>query len=1614
MTHHFESFRLALVRRKHPLRTGSAHRARAITSALLATILVSVAFFGEVSPAGSGSSGPMLSLSRNPAFSYPGSPGGPRSGFADISDPESDPRGLRSWPDATFRLSSTSYERPVEIDLSGHSGVDVVPTELISGPNPERFSYIRKGPSFGYFVRKLPPSGNSRYDAVLYFAERATRCPGAATFKISWAPAPDIGEPTELLTIDLCSSGTLKGAVRAATLTVLGLYSPSRSLYFRLDAVSGNAALSQIRIAPAGSLGSADKVIFPDESRLDYRHRAPGDVLPPRPLDKARYRVREAVLSRFGTRFVAVASPQRLGFSYSALGIDAADLSELVVVVSTGSALRAFPLTDRYPLFEEVTQTDRPTSVRFDASDRTAGIAASLELRAPFWPEDETTSMLPAFYLDVAVTNTATTEITPEVFVAVPVRYDSRDELLCTDCYPRAITTTAGTPAVVWAALEAVGPASSPAPGTFEDSRTVRADYGLAALSPISSPTASVSPAGSGEATGGRATSSWLPASSEDSGVPVVGKRIHARKTRGHAGLVWSLGEASSGTSLSASAVLAAYIADPAVGLSTPTGESALYRFRYSSMFSDLASVLMVAASDRANQLDKARRFDDLISGREAASLGPRNAAATQSLRQLQALAYRSYVANTWWLERSLGGPGSPPTLFTVTEGSAACCRFQATLDVAFNDSQFLLQFWPSLLAVMLEQWKLFSYRQDPFPGLVAPHDIGLAQRLAGQTYIPMPVEENANFVLLLYAYWKATGDLSFAAAQLPHVERLFEYVLGADTDADGLPDHGVSNTIDAANPTLFASKGQTYLGLKVLAAARAAKELASAASYSSSLLSDAVDRLAHAIVHTLENASWRGDHFAVSVDPGSRHASLRNYGSIYPPATQVYNLQFGGDLPVPISVLEQLRTDAEAVAASTRGPYGSVHMQRAETSGWASQSIWRDMGALFLGAGGADGSTFLDNLRGYLEYQLRAAQEGDGGWWDEYRYIQGSGGVLEAMEMGLSRGVLGYYPRGAVIFGFAQAFAGISIDASSRTIGLLPWGRPGARVPLYTFADWSSGNIPYARVAQGNPPLLVLEGTSPKLAGMTTSLRNLEFPELDVTADSVSAIRGETATVSVGAFAGDVSLSVGGRGNWMYRVSAPAPSSATFDGTRDGVPVADGQGTGCALPARPRPRVLQAPNCRPLGIDSNTAKPSTRWYFAEGSTAWGFETYLLVQNPGDAAASVEITYMTHDGPLTRPGLEVPPRSRRTVVVSNDLPNKDFATEVRSSKPVVVERAMYWRSPTGAWREGHVVTGLPTLSRRWYLPEGSTAWGFDEWILLQNPGEASLDVRLAFVDAAGRSTEVTIVAPPKTRRTVRVADWVGSADVGTVVEASGLVVAERAMYWGGGNPASGAGSSSPGLLQPSHTWNFAEGSTDHGFQTWLLLLNPNDFPTAVDVVYNTESGPIAREGLQMAPHSRATISVAADIGAADTGISVSASLPILAERAMYWDPGGESVPAGVSRAGHSSFGSATRSRFWRLAEGSTAHGLSEFVLIQNPGQGTASVRLDFLGEPGVEGSTTVVVPPGSRRTLRLNDLIPGRDISVAVTGSEHVVVERAMYTTEETGFLVMTGSLGSQ
>ncbi len=71
-------------------------------------------------------------------------------------------------------------------------------------------------------------------------------------------------------------------------------------------------------------------------------------------------------------------------------------------------------------------------------------------------------------------------------------------------------------------------------------------------------------------------------------------------------------------------------------------------------------------------------------------------------------------------------------------------------------------------------------------------------------------------------------------------------------------------------------------------------------------------------------------------------------------------------------------------------------------------------------------------------------------------------------------------------------------------------------------------------------------------------------------------------------------------------------------------------------------------------------------------------------------------------------------------------PGQDVSMRIHSSQGIIAERPMYFNYQ-GAWTGGHDVVGATAPQRQWLFAEGYTGDGFDEWLCLQNPNDATVD-----------------------------------------------------------------------------------------------------------------------------------------------------------------------------------------------------------------------------------------------------------------------------------------------
>lgn len=242
---------------------------------------------------------------------------------------------------------------------------------------------------------------------------------------------------------------------------------------------------------------------------------------------------------------------------------------------------------------------------------------------------------------------------------------------------------------------------------------------------------------------------------------------------------------------------------------------------------------------------------------------------------------------------------------------------------------------------------------------------------------------------------------------------------------------------------------------------------------------------------------------------------------------------------------------------------------------------------------------------------------------------------------------------------------------------------------------------------------------------------------------------------------------------------------------------------------------------------------PAIRWYLPEGSADWGFETWLLIQNPNGQPADCRITYMLEQGEPVVRNETIPPSARRTFSMADAIGAEDASILVECNLPVIPERAMYRNER----RLGTDSIGTTTAASDFYLAEGTTAWGFTTYLLIQNPNDVPSTVKVEYMTPSGPREMPSFTMARNSRRTIRVNDQLKDSDCSIHVSGSAPIIAERSMYWGSDTGFGEAAHDSIGVQEPHTSWLLPDGDCTDLMETWTLVQNPNPVAVSVQVSY---------------------------------------------------------------------------------------------------------------------------------------------------------------------------------
>jgi hypothetical protein len=149
------------------------------------------------------------------------------------------------------------------------------------------------------------------------------------------------------------------------------------------------------------------------------------------------------------------------------------------------------------------------------------------------------------------------------------------------------------------------------------------------------------------------------------------------------------------------------------------------------------------------------------------------------------------------------------------------------------------------------------------------------------------------------------------------------------------------------------------------------------------------------------------------------------------------------------------------------------------------------------------------------------------------------------------------------------------------------------------------------------------------------------------------------------------------------------------------------------------------------------TGNTSDEWYFADGFTVDGSVETLVLTNPYDAAAVVDLVFATQAGestPAAFQGFTILPQSVQTIPIA-DLGARDepvIAVKITAERGrLVVGRAQHY---LGGGRLGYDVSlAAPALRDQWWFADGEAGDGISETFAIYNPTDDDVQVDVVFL-----------------------------------------------------------------------------------------------------------------------------------------------------------------------------------------------------------------------------------------------------------------------------------------
>jgi hypothetical protein len=323
-------------------------------------------------------------------------------------------------------------------------------------------------------------------------------------------------------------------------------------------------------------------------------------------------------------------------------------------------------------------------------------------------------------------------------------------------------------------------------------------------------------------------------------------------------------------------------------------------------------------------------------------------------------------------------------------------------------------------------------------------------------------------------------------------------------------------------------------------------------------------------------------------------------------------------------------------------------------------------------------------------------------------------------------------------------------------------------------------------------------------------------------------------------------------------------------------------------------------------------------------------------------------------------------------------------------------------------------------SDEWYFPAGSSALGYDEKLLIQNPFSDEAVVSVVFYTPGGQRTKANladVAVPSNSHIIVSVNKFIlRQRFLGALVTANrGRVVAWRALLAAPDERPSGV-SLSLGSPAAGQEWFLPEGGLGSPFDQRIEILNPTEREAIVAISLSTSEETVQPPGLlELSVPAKSLRSLPLEeilrgrsktLGPISATVRSTNGVSVVVESSTWY--------TGPTKGLASEIGARTTAEEWSLPPASLDPSTDTIVLM-NPGVQPATIEISFLHrtEPPTSPDRLAALElgPGGRTRVPVSSYTAGRPLVARVSSSTPIVAARFSYTAATADVALVLGNV---